>query len=78
MPTETNTSSATLRVMVVDDSSLYRKVVSEALSTLPNVEVVGVTANGRIALDKIEQLKPHLLTLDLEMPELNGRECCES
>lgn len=72
MPTETNTSSATLRVMVVDDSSLYRKVVSEALSTLPNVEVVGVAANGRIALDKIDQLKPHLLTLDLEMPELNG------
>ncbi|MCO6043803.1 chemotaxis response regulator protein-glutamate methylesterase [Aeoliella sp. ICT_H6.2] len=61
-----------LRVLVVDDSALYRKFVSEVLQEAEGVEVVGTAINGRIALEKIEQLQPDLLTLDLEMPELDG------
>ncbi|MDZ4689300.1 MAG: chemotaxis response regulator protein-glutamate methylesterase [Planctomycetaceae bacterium] len=61
-----------VRVLVVDDSLIYRKVVRDALAALPNVEVVGSAANGRIAIEKIEQLSPDLITLDFEMPELDG------
>jgi len=61
-----------VRVLVVDDSTLFRKVVRDVLAGLAGVEVVGVAANGRIALEKIEQLRPDLMTLDVEMPELDG------
>lgn len=63
-----------LRVLVVDDTVVYRRIVSEILASLPGVEVVSVAANGRIALQKVEQLRPDLLTLDLEMPEMDGLE----
>jgi two-component system chemotaxis response regulator CheB len=63
-----------LRVLVVDDSAAYRAVVSNALADIPGVEVVGVAANGRIALDKIETLRPDVLTLDVAMPEMGGLE----
>ncbi len=61
-----------LRVLVVDDTVVYRKAVSDVLSELPDVEVVGIASNGKIAMSKIESLKPDLLTLDIEMPEMNG------
>ena len=61
-----------MRVLVVDDSTLFRKVVRDVVGMIPGVEVVGVAANGKIALDKIEQLRPDLLTLDIEMPEIDG------
>ncbi|KAA1257780.1 Chemotaxis response regulator protein-glutamate methylesterase [Rubripirellula obstinata] len=61
-----------MRVLVVDDSTLFRKVVRDVLATIPGVEVVGVATNGKLALEKIEQLQPDLLTLDIEMPELDG------
>lgn len=63
-----------IRVLVVDDSVVYRKIVRDILLDLPGVEVVGTAANGKIALQKIEQLRPDLLTLDLEMPEMDGLE----
>lgn len=63
---------ARLRLLVVDDSALYRKLVSQVLATSDQVEVVGTACNGRMALEKIDQLRPDLLTLDLEMPELDG------
>ena len=63
-----------LRVMVVDDTVLYRKIVSDALATLPGVEVVGSAHNGKAAITKLASLKPDLLTLDIEMPEMNGIE----
>ncbi|SPD72792.1 fused chemotaxis regulator; protein-glutamate methylesterase in two-component regulatory system with CheA [uncultured Desulfobacterium sp.] len=63
-----------LRVLVVDDTVVYRKIVSDILAELPDVEVVGVAHNGKIAISKIESLKPDLLTLDIEMPEMNGLE----
>ena len=49
-----------------------RKLIGEALSRDPAIEVVGVAANGRIALQRLEQLNPDLVTLDIEMPEMDG------
>ena len=63
-----------LRVLVVDDTSLYRKIISDILSELPNVEVVATASNGKIAISKISLLKPDLLILDIKMPEMNGLE----
>ncbi|MFO0603459.1 MAG: chemotaxis response regulator protein-glutamate methylesterase [Polyangiales bacterium] len=63
---------AAIRVLVVDDSALARKLISDALSGDPDIEVVGTAANGKIALDKLRQLKPDVVTLDIEMPELDG------
>jgi two-component system chemotaxis response regulator CheB len=60
--------------MVVDDTVLYRKIVSDALAILPGVEVVGSAHNGKAAIAKLASLKPDLLTLDIEMPEMNGLE----
>ncbi len=67
-----NTTSNLVRLLVVDDSALYRKFVSKVLAADPGIEVVGTACNGKVALEKIDLLKPDLLTLDLEMPELDG------
>jgi len=61
-----------LKVLVVDDTIVYRKTVSDIIQELPGVELVGVAHNGKIALSKITTLKPDLLTLDIEMPVMNG------
>lgn len=61
-----------LRVLVVDDSTVFRKVVRDALSQFPMVEVIGHAVNGAIGLKQVIELKPDLVTLDIEMPELNG------
>lgn len=66
-----------LRVLVVDDSVLYRKVLSDVLSSIPGVEVVGTATDGKVALAKIPHLKPDMLTLDFDMPELDGLEVLE-
>ncbi|SDN82747.1 response regulator receiver modulated CheB methylesterase [Klenkia soli] len=61
-----------IRVMVVDDSIVVRKIVTDVLSEDPAIEVVGTAVNGKVALAKIDQLRPDLITMDIEMPELNG------
>jgi two-component system chemotaxis response regulator CheB len=61
-----------IRVLVVDDSVVFRRLVSEVLSADPLIEVVGTAANGRIALQRLPQVSPYLVVLDVEMPELNG------
>ncbi|MEJ2641452.1 MAG: chemotaxis response regulator protein-glutamate methylesterase [Desulfosarcinaceae bacterium] len=63
-----------LRVLVVDDTVFYRKIVSDVIAEIPGVEVVGSAHNGRAALMKIRSLAPDLLTLDIEMPEMTGLE----
>ncbi|MBA92695.1 MAG: chemotaxis response regulator protein-glutamate methylesterase [Phyllobacteriaceae bacterium] len=63
-----------LRVLVVDDSIVFRSQIKSALESHSDIEVVGTAANGKIALDKLSQLSVDLVTLDLEMPELNGIE----
>lgn len=61
-----------IRVLVVDDAVVVRKILSDALSSDPIIEVVGVAANGNIALARIDQLSPDLVTLDIAMPEKDG------
>lgn len=61
-----------MRVLVADDAVLFRRLLSDVLASFPGVEVVGSAANGRIALKKVQDLKPDLLTLDIEMPEMDG------
>lgn len=61
-----------IRVLIVDDSAVVRKVVSEALAHDPEIEVVGTAMDPYIARDKIVQLKPDVLTLDIEMPRMDG------
>ncbi|HKW50533.1 MAG TPA: chemotaxis response regulator protein-glutamate methylesterase [Candidatus Eisenbacteria bacterium] len=63
-----------IRVLVVDDVSMVRRLVVDALSIDPEVQVVGVAANGREALEKIPAVHPDLLVLDYEMPEMDGLE----
>src|SRR3954471_17883871 len=60
--------------MVVDDSVVVRKIVTDVLSADPDIEVVGTAVNGKIAVGKLDQLKPDLITMDIEMPEMNGIE----
>ena len=67
-----------LKVLVVDDTIVYRKIVSDVLAELPDVEVIGTAHNGKSALLKIKTLKPDLITLDIEMPEMNGLETLEA
>lgn len=63
-----------IRVLVVDDSVVIRRLVTHALEKDSVLEVVGAAANGALALDRIPQLTPDLITLDIEMPEMNGLE----
>lgn len=63
-----------IRVLVVDDAVIVRSRVSKILSSDPELEVVGVAANGRIALAKIPHVNPDVIVLDVEMPEMNGLE----
>jgi len=63
-----------LRVLVVDDAIFYRKVVKDILAELPDVMVVGTAGNGKIATARIASLKPDILILDIEMPEMDGLE----
>ncbi len=60
------------RVLVVDDSVVMRRIVKQALEGDPDIEVAGVAANGRIALAMVEQYTLDAITLDIEMPELDG------
>ncbi|BHH83352.1 protein-glutamate methylesterase/protein-glutamine glutaminase [Desulforhopalus sp. 52FAK] len=66
-----------LRVLVVDDTIVYRKAVSDIIEEIPGVELAGVAHNGKIAISKIKTLKPDILTLDIEMPQMNGIEVLE-
>lgn len=63
---------AKLRILVVDDSVVIRRLVSDVINADPALEVVGIAANGRIAQERVEQLKPDLVTMDVEMPEMDG------
>lgn len=61
-----------MKALIADDSVLFRKVLADVLSSLPGVEVVGQAPNGKLALQKVQELRPDLLTLDMEMPEMDG------
>ena len=61
-----------VRVLIVDDSAVVRHLLTEVLSADPDLDVVGTAANGQIALVKIDQLRPDVVTLDVDMPVLDG------
>jgi two-component system, chemotaxis family, protein-glutamate methylesterase/glutaminase len=63
-----------IRVMVVDDSVVIRRLVTQALEPDPMIEVVGTASNGAIGLQRIPQFNPDVITLDIEMPDMNGLE----
>jgi two-component system, chemotaxis family, protein-glutamate methylesterase/glutaminase len=63
-----------IRVLVVDDSALMRKLIPQMLASDESIEVVGTAMDGSFCLKKIEELKPEVVTLDLEMPGMNGIE----
>jgi two-component system chemotaxis response regulator CheB len=63
-----------IRVLVVDDSAVIRRLVSDELAKDPDLEVAGTATNGKIALARLPQVNPDLVILDIEMPEMNGLE----
>ena len=64
----------TLKVLVVDDSALVRKTITDTLALDPEIEVVGVANDPLIAMDKVARLQPDVMTLDMEMPRMDGIE----
>jgi two-component system chemotaxis response regulator CheB len=72
-PSKTTTpATQKLRVLIVDDSAVMRRVISETLSGDPAFEVVGLARNGKDGLNQALELQPDVITLDIEMPEMNG------
>ncbi|RLC08350.1 MAG: chemotaxis response regulator protein-glutamate methylesterase, partial [Deltaproteobacteria bacterium] len=61
-----------IKVLIVDDSAIVRKLFTEALSREPGIQVVGTAPDPYIARDKIVRLQPDVLTLDIEMPRMDG------
>ncbi len=67
----------TIKVLIVDDSAFMRKLISEFLTEDPRIDVIGTARNGQDAISKIKLLKPDVVTLDVEMPVMNGLEALE-
>ncbi|WP_094547393.1 protein-glutamate methylesterase/protein-glutamine glutaminase [Petroclostridium xylanilyticum] len=66
-----------IRVMIVDDSAFMRKVITDVLRTDNEIEVIYTAKDGKDALEKIKQLSPDVITLDVEMPVMNGLDCLQ-
>src|SRR5438477_7815723 len=66
------TEAKKIRVLIVDDSAIVRKILSDALAGEPDLEVVGTAPDPYVARDKILALDPDVLTLDIEMPRMDG------
>ena len=66
-----------IRVLIVDDAVVVRKMLSDTMNKDPAIEVVGVASNGKICLQKIPQVNPDIISLDIEMPEMNGLEALD-
>ncbi|MCP3985602.1 MAG: chemotaxis-specific protein-glutamate methyltransferase CheB [bacterium] len=67
-----------MRTVIVDDSASYRKILRNALGQIEGIEIIAELASGRELIERIEDLEPELITLDIEMPELNGIEVLEA
>lgn len=63
-----------MRIVVIDDTLLYRKLISDVINVIPGIDVIRRCRDGQVGLNAIRLLKPDLVTLDLDMPELNGLE----
>jgi len=71
-PRNTSGPKPRVRVLIVDDSALVRRILTEVLSADPAIEVVGAASDAYVAREKIKQLNPDVLTLDVEMPKMDG------
>jgi two-component system chemotaxis response regulator CheB len=67
-----------IRVLIVDDSALMRRILQNVLSQDPDIEVVGIARDGIEALKRAQDLKPDVITLDIEMPLMDGLSCLEN
>ena len=63
-----------IQIMIVDDSLVVRKVLTSVLSTDPDLAIAGWASNGRLALAKVQALRPDIILLDIEMPRMDGYE----
>lgn len=63
-----------IKLLIVDDSAFMRRIISDIVSDIEDIEIVGIARNGLDALEAIPRLKPDIITLDVEMPKLNGIE----
>ena len=72
-----NASGNTIQVLIVDDSALVRKVMTEILSSDSMIEVVGTAPDAQIATRQIRKLNPDVITLDIQMPGMNGLDYLE-
>src|ERR1700761_1697893 len=72
MNAQTKPAAHRIRVLIVDDSALVRRILSELLAADPDMEVVGTATDAYMARDKIKQLNPDVITLDIEMPKMDG------
>ena len=61
-----------VRVLIVDDSAFMRQAMRRMISADDRLRVIGTAANGRAALEEAARLKPDVITLDIEMPEMDG------
>src|SRR4030067_1221089 len=63
-----------IKVLIVDDSAFMRNTLSSMISEDPEIKVIGIARNGIEAVEKVALLKPDIVTLDIEMPKMNGIE----
>ena len=71
---KTTLSEDRIRMIVVDDSALFRHLIRDVLKEIPGTSVIGNAEDGRRAVELIRERRPDLMTLDVEMPDLNGIE----
>ncbi len=69
---------APIRVMVVDDSVVVRKIVADVINAESDIDVVGTAIHGRAAVEKLSTLRPDVVTMDIEMPEMDGIEAVKA
>lgn len=63
-----------IKVLVVDDSTFMRRIIIDILNSHPDIQVAGIAINGKMAINQLNQLQPDVITLDVEMPFMNGLE----
>jgi len=61
-----------IRILVVDDSAVIRRLLADVLSSEPEIEIAGTAGNGQLALEKLSEVRPDMVTLDIEMPGMDG------
>ncbi|MDX1699849.1 MAG: response regulator, partial [Melioribacteraceae bacterium] len=66
-----------IKVLVVDDSAFMRKSLTILLESDPNITVIDTASDGQVALEKVRKLKPDIVTMDIEMPRMDGLESLE-